>query len=390
MRTDLACAFSGAFILFGGWCAIMWSFLRTLALHLQVCWEIALGPKFMWGALIMGWAIPIVAFVVMMLVTGVSYRFGNVCHINSDNDLYDYWIPILVFAVGTLVLQLGTMAYCIHVYVRALFDSSPTTNSSAMPSYSGSIRTVTARQAYRRVQHVLRLQWRGIALALVIVINAMYFAAIFLEADAAVKPTPQNVQKGLPWIFCLVEHADNPAACVALADSAGLGPNEASLLACLFLLSCVGIWNFALFVRPSIFVGWLDFFTNRFVERHEFVSADARKTRFSDMRSYEMITNSGAPPPPMSPSLAKSPEPRIRSPSPVRFAGGGGTLSPEFGSSAAGGGGVDFGREAKYVRPSMSFSGPRPPSSSQRNRDWDPRATYARGHMRTPSDFDRS
>jgi hypothetical protein len=43
---------------------------------------------------------------------------------------------------------------------------------------------------------------------------------------------------------------------------------------------------------------------------------------------------------------------------------------------------VHFGQEARYVRPSMSFSGPRPPSESAGGRDWDPSTTFARGHAR--------
>lgn len=367
MNSNLPCAFSGAFLLFGGWCAIIWSFLRTLALHLQVCWEAVLGPKFMWATLILGWGIPIIGLVILMIMSGVSYRFGPVCHINYDNDLYDYWIPILVFAAGTVTLQLTTMGYCIHIYIKSLFDKSPTTNSSNMPSYPNSVRTVTARQAYRRIERVLRLQWRGIALALLIILNAIYFAAIFIEADDAVKPTAVNLQRAQPWVICLAVTQGNKEKCLSYAR--GLGPNETSLMACLILLSLVGIWNFIFFVRTSMFRGWFELFTNQFSPREEFVSADAR-TRPTDVRAYEMISNSTFP-------SMKTPEPRVRSPTPVRLSG---ARSPDL---------TEFGRDARYTSPKMSFSTPRPPSSSQHGREWDPQATYARAHhSREPSDLD--
>ncbi|KAI9930126.1 hypothetical protein MW887_011936 [Aspergillus wentii] len=317
-----------------------------------------LGPKFMWGAFLCGWGIPALGTTLMLIYTGVSFRFGGTCHINIDHGLQAYWIPITVFAVAALVLQVVTMAYCIHVYVRSLFDNDTTTNSSGLPSYSASITTVTARQAYKRIRRVLQLQWRGVALVLIIIGNVIFFAVVFIKLDNAVTPNEANVKKAIPWLLCLVTTEGDRKACAKKAEV--LGPNEATLLALLILLSLVGLWNFILFARPSMFVGWVDFFRSKFGKEREFISADPE--RYTDSRAYEMITNSTLP------SL-KTPEPVVRAPSPILKA------SPTTSEH--------YGRDAKYSRPPMSFSRPLP--ASPQGRDWDPKSTFAPSHSRDPS-----
>ncbi|CAI7657117.1 unnamed protein product [Penicillium bialowiezense] len=361
MHSDLSCAFSGSLLLFGGWMVVIWSFIRTIAFHLQVCWEVVLGPKFMWLAFLCGFGIPAVGLTVMLVLTGVSFRFGEICHINVTNALYDYWIPMMIFSAAALFLQVSTMIYCTHIYVRSLFDkSTSTTGSSGLPSYTASIRTVTARQAYRRVRRVLQLQWRGVALVSIIIANVIFFAVVFIELDNAVAPTADNVKQATPWLACLATTGGDTEGCRKYA--AAIGPNEATLLAVVILLSLVGFWNFILFARPSMFAGWMDLFGRGVRRRNEFVSADAN-SRFVDSKGFEMLT-----------STLKSPDAYMRSPSPEQMAQ---DRSPFTSPSPTFDRNVHLGQDARYTRPSMSFSGPRPPSSSQGAREWDPSSTFA-------------
>ncbi|CEJ62159.1 hypothetical protein PMG11_10667 [Penicillium brasilianum] len=385
MYSDLSCAFSGSLLLFGGWLVVMWSFIRTLAFHLQVCWEFVLGPKFMWGAFLAGFGIPAVGMTVMLILTGVSFRFGQMCHINIKHGSQDYWYPLIAFSAAALVLQLATMAYCMHIYVRSLFDKSASTteNSSGLPSYTSSVRTVTARQAYRRVRRVLQLQWRGIALVLIIIGNVIFFAVVFIKLDRDTNLTEANLAKASNWLTCLAV-GEGKEACKKYASA--MGPNEATLLAVVYLLSLVGFWNFILFARPSMFAGWLDICRRGFSAPREFVSADAHRNL--DNKGFEMLTTSGGGKTPepynynmRSPSPSRmmrsaSPRQMMRSPSPTHTFSG--RRSP-MAASPTSERNVHFGhQEARYTRPSMSFSGPRPPTSP--GRDWDASATFARGH----------
>jgi hypothetical protein len=96
-------------------------------------------------------------------------------------------------------------------------------------------------------------------------------------------------------------------------------------------------------------LGWTDLVKRRFVRRHEFVSADARRLS-NDPRTYEML------------NPLTSPQTAIKSPDPV-------TIRPSPHSISQASPYVDqktdyFGREAKYSSPATSFSTPRPPSAN--------------------------
>ncbi|KAH8700772.1 hypothetical protein BGW36DRAFT_292218 [Talaromyces proteolyticus] len=368
MYTDISCAFSGAVLLFGGIAVVTWSLLRTIALHLQVCWEVIIGPVFMWCSATTGIGVPVLITALMLHYTGVSYRFGGVCHINSPNSMGDYWIPIMVFSGLALLIQFITMGYCIHIYIRSLFDPDPTsTNNSGLPSYQGSVRTMTARQAYKRIHRVIKLQWRSMALVMTILANVIYFFVVFVQLNNSLALTEANRVNAEPWLFCLLEKK-NPKECTSEAQLVGIA--EAKLVAMVVLLAVANLWNIVFTVRWSMVEGWISLYRSRFIERVEFVSVDARsRPRPTVTHDYEMLDPR---------QHAKSPEPfvEVRTPSPVVY---GSNLPKE----------VDYGMDASYTRPTMSFSSPRPPSSSQNNGansyGWDVTSSFARSNSRSNS-----
>jgi hypothetical protein len=233
MRSSGSCAISGAFLLFGGWAAVIWVFLRALALHLQICWEVVPGDRFFYGALASGWLIPAIGLALTLSLTGVSYRFGSVCHINHKDALEDFWGPLLAFAALALVLQFITIGYCIHVYIRSRLDNKPTTNSSA-PTYSGSVRTMSARQAYRRVKRVIQLQWRGATIVLVIIGEVIFFSVVFVSMDNSTQVNDELLRKATPWLTCLVDTQGDKTKCLKWAED--LVQPEGVVLAVLIIL----------------------------------------------------------------------------------------------------------------------------------------------------------
>lgn len=377
MYSQVQCAVTGSLLAFGGCCLIVWGmireffflpfvltlqrwresfkgFIRTVVFHLQVCWEVNLGQKHTWAAVICGVALIVTETTIVLRLSGVSYRLGNVCHINIRDSMHDYWTPLIVFSAVSLILQFTTVAYCIQVYVKSLYESSGTV-SSGLPSYSGSVRTVTARQTYRRVRSILRLQWRGMVLTVVVIVHVILLAVVFIAMNAAAQNFENSKEAGT-WISCLARTGGVKEQCLSLARD--VRPNKAMVLAAVYLLSLVGMWAF-LFVRRSVFVGWVKLFKRTFSKRHEFVSVDARRI----LRPYEMVES-------LNLRSVKSPEPEVRSPSPAKMGHTRNLSINEY---------YIYGRDAKYSQPSMSFSTPRPPSSSQ-GRDWDPQATFARSY----------
>jgi len=240
MYSNISCAFSGAFLLFGGWAAVMWVFIRILSLHLQICWEVVPGRKFFYSAICIGWAIPAIALALALSLTGVSYRFGSICHINHRNSLQDFWGPLLAFAGASILLQFSTLVYCVKVYIKSLVDDHATTDTSSnLPSYSGSVRTVSARQAYRRVKKIIELQWRGVAIVLLILANVVFFSVVFVKMDNGLQINKSLVAKATPWLECLAASGGTKDQCVTLAKP--LVVREAVVLAVLIVLGVSGL-----------------------------------------------------------------------------------------------------------------------------------------------------
>jgi hypothetical protein len=298
---------------------------------------------------VVGWGIPTIGVILAFVLSGVSFRFGQTCHINHKNSLADLWIPLLVFAGLTIIIQFATFGYCIKVYLASLADNSASTENSNMPSYTNSIRTMTPKQAYRRVRRVIALQWRGIAIVLIIVADVVLFSVVFVFLDNTVESVKNDWSLSLPWVICLSGHDGNKVPC--LDEASVLTVNMPTVGAVLFLLGINGIWLLILLGRWSMVTGWRDLFfsvPNR--NKREFVSVDAR---LDDLKKDTLT--------PISPTHARSP-----TGSPIGrdyHHNHDGRRTPDY-----------FGNTARYHTPARSFSSPRPPQTVT----WDAQETYAR------------
>ncbi|CAD6564432.1 MAG: hypothetical protein ASARMPREDX12_002659 [Alectoria sarmentosa] len=378
MYSDMTCAFSGAFLLFGGFAAILWGFLRSLSIHLQICWQVVTGKKFFWCSLIAGWGLPGLFLAITLPLTGTSYRFGDTCHINHTKALQDYCGPLLAFAAISTILQFATFGYCIRVYVKSLFNdgsaNSITQVSSELPthsSHSGSVKTVTAGQAYRRVKKVIGLQWRGTAIVLITIINVVFLSIVFVQMDNTVIAALQDLEKAEPWLLCLVINGGDKAPCLDKVKQAGLVANEGAVMAALVLLSLNGIWTLLFLGRTSMLAGWTDVVRRPLTKRNDFVSVDARGFSNSP-KNYEMISS---PPPTF--EMPKTLDHVVTSPRSEHEEG----LSPlpqsppspsshytndYFKEADSKSQRMSFSppQEAEYKSPKLSFSTPRPPSAA--------------------------
>ncbi|CAK4031824.1 hypothetical protein AC579_2693, partial [Lecanosticta acicola] len=273
------CAWSGAFIIAGGLTTDMWIFIRALSMNLQICWDIVPGKKFFYISQLLGWGIPAILFTTTLTLTGVSFRFGTTCQINHHDSMGDFWGLLLVMAGAAALLQLVTFGYCIHVYLRNLWteDTQTTTSASGsgLPSYQGSMRAQTARAVYRRLKKVLWLQWRGICICCIILVDVIFFSVVFVSLDGMQTSVRNDFDKVEPWLVCLAAHPDDKAACLHLV--AGWLVNESTVIAVVMLLSLAGVQVFLLLTRPSVFPAWWDLIRSPFSSsRQEFVSLDAR------------------------------------------------------------------------------------------------------------------
>ncbi|KND94668.1 hypothetical protein TOPH_00085 [Tolypocladium ophioglossoides CBS 100239] len=346
MHTSKVCGASGTFLLLGGWCGVMWSFLRSFSLHLQICWQVLVGRNFMIFAQAAGWGVPILGIILALVFSGVSFRFGATCHINHRNSLTDLWIPLLIFAGATVILTFVTFGYCIKVYLASLSENSASTEGSSLPTYSNSVRTMTPRQAYRRVKRVIALQWRGLAIVLIIIVDVIFFSIVFVFQDNIVQSVKTDPEVAKNWVTCLIGASGDKNQC--LNEARALVVNAATVSAVLLLLALNGIWLIFLLGRFAMITGWIELIRSLVgPQKKEFVSVDARYETKKDPRSYEMLSRGSS-------SVVTSLSPVKSAPT--------GRRTPDY-----------FGQTARYHAPARSYSSPRPPQPD----GWDPQQTFA-------------
>lgn len=256
MTSSAACALSGTLIIAGGWLGVMWVGLITLALHLQICWNVAVGPVFTRATLVAGWSVPAVAVGLALKFCGVSFRLAAGCHVNAANSLPVLWVPLLLVAALTLIVQLATFAYCGRVYLatlRAPSVSPPLPHSARRP--------LSPKDTYHHVRRLVQLQWRAILIVSIIVADIVFFAVVFLamnRLEAALAAAHETVR---PWLVCLIATSGRGEACSAILQS--LRPNESTLISVLALLSSNGFWCLLLLGRASMLVDWWHLLSHR-------------------------------------------------------------------------------------------------------------------------------
>ncbi|KAH9827082.1 hypothetical protein Tdes44962_MAKER09832 [Teratosphaeria destructans] len=341
MYSSTECAFSGAFIVAGGLSAIVWISIRALSMNLQICWDIVPGPKFFYVSQALGWGISAALFTATMTKTGVSFRFGQACHVNHYGSMADFWGPLLGFAGASAILQLTTLIYCIHVYLKNLWAdeshlSAGASDSAGLPSYQGSVRAQTAKAVFQRLKKVLWLQWRGICIVTIILVDVVFFATVFVYMDGEQHNLLKYWTKVEPWLICLAQHPNSkgvPSSCVELIGSVLV--NEATVAAVLLLLSLAGLEVFFVLARPALFTAWSEYVQSKvWPRKQEFVSLDARQPettsksgaasevlQYNHVRGHQKTTFEMQPPSldmksPATSTVLSSPETAHRNPDP--------------------------------------------------------------------------
>ncbi|KAH9873659.1 hypothetical protein IAQ61_004284 [Plenodomus lingam] len=363
MYTSLTCAFSGAFLISGGLSFGVWIFIRALSMHLQICWDVTPGKRFFYWAQGLGWSVVATFFTVTITITGVSYRFGDVCHVNAAHSMGDLWGPLLAIAGAATLLQIGTFFYCIKVYLQNMFsdEGTETQSSAGLPSYTNSTRTRSARAVYRRVRKVLWLQWRGITIVVFILVDVVFLSIVFIWLNDITSHATEDMEDLRPFVGCLLKNPNDPAPCYSLGQE--LSVDESTVVAILMMLSVAGLQCFILLVRWTMITGWIDYFKAKFSKNREFVSLDAKKNAGDlELKKFELQQPMNAYSPGLASYAAIATTPRADTPD---------YLTKE-----------SMQTERAYRSPTLSFSTPRPQSrAGVNNVEWDPRSSHARGGL---------
>lgn len=240
-------------------------------------------------------------------------------------------------------------------------DKTETHSSAGLPSYTGSVRTRSARVVYRRVRKVLWLQWRGITIVVFILVDVIFFSVVFIWFNSLQSHALDDLDHLQPYLKCLM--FSYPAVEPCLQYGQDLAINQPTVIAVLIMLSIAGLQTFFLLLRWSMVTGWVELFKSKFSKNREFVSLDARHYQ-ENPKNYE---------------LKKFEQTDLQSPQNA-------FSSPDFSDHRDDT--LDYFHketERPYRSPTQSYSTPRPFSqeaiTAYPRVDWDPRSTHARGGL---------
>lgn len=82
---------------------------------------------------------------------------------------------------------------------------------------------------------MVQLQWRGIAIVVLILADVIFFSIIFVYLDNTTQDSHKNLSKAEPWLFCLILNRGDKNKCLDMA--AKLVVTEATVMAVLILMS---------------------------------------------------------------------------------------------------------------------------------------------------------
>ena len=129
-----------------------------------------------------------------------------------------------------------SIGYCSKIYFDCHFSGSRSSGSHliSLGSSTGTLESTNALQAYNRVKGLIKSQWRGFIMVLIVIADVIFFCVIFLIMDRDSSPSAQETANAEPWLICLALHPGQKEQCLDLALAIVL--NQSTVVAVLVLL----------------------------------------------------------------------------------------------------------------------------------------------------------
>ncbi|KAF1987118.1 hypothetical protein K402DRAFT_463215 [Aulographum hederae CBS 113979] len=278
-ENDLSCAFTGALFQFGGMGAAVWVLLRIIYLHIRICWDRSPGRPFLIISMLAGCFIPAIFLIASVTTSGYSYRTGNTCVLNHKHSFPLFWAWLLAFSCSAFLLQCVTSGYCVMTYVRSVYGVKQRRMGEGVtnaPQPQVPQRRTTQNQRgevgparvgkpgaavpmtkdWRKVRALFLLQWRGIAISILVIIESVFFVVVFWSGDIRLGDLANHPEKEKLvelWSYCLVLYQEKERC---LPYTKGLMIDPTTILASMILAALVGIECFAILARSDMFRGW--------------------------------------------------------------------------------------------------------------------------------------
>ena len=179
--------------------------------------------------------IPTMFIGITIAISGFSYRIGRTCTLNHENGTLAFWGWILCFACTGLAIILFTAVHCFIIYVRSGRSGLHNDNvestgvgrakrASLLHRFHYAIRGglyfdrnavsgTEAKEQWVTIQQVLVLEWRNVALSVILAIQLIFFSTIYWKEDAKIAYAPGHSRMEA-FAECLVEKGGYRRPCV--------------------------------------------------------------------------------------------------------------------------------------------------------------------------------
>ncbi|KAH8702509.1 hypothetical protein BGW36DRAFT_337058 [Talaromyces proteolyticus] len=253
INSDTSCCATSATLFLGIWILLLNNLFRSIWLHVNICWDLKPGAKFMFFALTCSYGGSVCLVALALGVTGGSYQVGQTCVLNPQKSIATAWGPILGVSLASTVLQLCSVLYCIYVVIKPVAHERLRMYSGERPSSTEIRQAFTTRQVSLRIQKLLVMQWRPIAMVVLIAAYAAYVTTVFLRIGISADYPVDATQR---WFSCLVSSQGDIDDCEQLASRIRTSQNE--IQAALCMIASSGLWAVILSFRLSMIQGWIE------------------------------------------------------------------------------------------------------------------------------------
>ncbi|KAJ3121256.1 hypothetical protein HK098_003826 [Nowakowskiella sp. JEL0407] len=315
------CAVQSGLVIFGAFSIVLWASVLIINLHLHLVWKKNYIDRFI---------IPVHIFVIIVVALMtflplyfgyMKYEFGSTCFVTQEQSNKFFFFPLAAIIFPMFLLHFVTFIFITRASFRAqsAHDASASaSNSRGAPTPTGSYGT--ARTAHSNmaspsaksqkrtaVVNSLRMQWRPMLLALIVIatfITFWLFHMLQLSQLLAIEPaTTAWVQK---WILCLFTTQNtNAAATKSGAFTENLKtpydtcsnlvlPNVPAFAVIVIVdavVSTPGLWIFVIFgLRSELFNDWVKFIRGGCCcgARKRKKMESRQLENFSDVRTYAL------------------------------------------------------------------------------------------------------
>lgn len=249
---NVLCGIQGALLVFSSHATSIWIAAIILNLHIHTVWNSNfLSTKYFYIHMIC-WGIPLALTIISLCKHVIKYEIAGLCLIDVKEASNIIFYPMAVWIVPSFIIHMATFIYIAKISAQAESDKSGSTQSF--------VDFISKRN---HVLQAVKIQWRALLLAIVLLITVMcYWLFYFVE----LKRVASDPAKFTSWLTC-VALGQGQEKCAKLTQD--LLPSFGLLISAEMSVSGFGIYLIVIFANWSLLSEWSQWFSAKLLSRRK-------------------------------------------------------------------------------------------------------------------------